>query len=117
MPLHRIWYAPGTFSDEDKEKLAEGITKLYTSFGLPPFYVVVLFLPLEEKDFFVGGKKNTNKFVRIIVQHIARHFDTYKQADGFLDRYEAVLAPFIKERGLEWEVRHPKNRQILKRSL
>uniref|UniRef100_A0A914CIW7 Tautomerase cis-CaaD-like domain-containing protein n=1 Tax=Acrobeloides nanus TaxID=290746 RepID=A0A914CIW7_9BILA len=103
MPLHRIFYSPGTFSEQDKEALAAHITKLYTSVGLPAFYVVVLFLPVEEQNYFVGGKK-TNKFVRIIVQHIARQFQNSKQADKFISKYEEILAPFIKERGLDWEV-------------
>uniref|UniRef100_A0A914CGE2 Tautomerase cis-CaaD-like domain-containing protein n=1 Tax=Acrobeloides nanus TaxID=290746 RepID=A0A914CGE2_9BILA len=103
MPLHRIWYSPGAFSEQDKAALAENITKLYTSFGLPAFYVVVLYLPVEEKNYFVGGKKES-KFVRISVQHIARHFPSNKTADQFLDKYENVLAPFIKERGLDWEI-------------
>ena len=63
MPLHRIWYSPGAISEQDKESLAAHITKLYTSFGIPAFFVYVLYLLVEEKNFFVGGKKN-RKFVR-----------------------------------------------------
>uniref|UniRef100_A0A914E810 Tautomerase cis-CaaD-like domain-containing protein n=1 Tax=Acrobeloides nanus TaxID=290746 RepID=A0A914E810_9BILA len=103
MPLHRIFYPPGTFSEQDKEALAANITKLYVSRGLPAFYVVVLFLPVEEQNYFVGGKK-TSKFVRIIVQHIARQFPSNKHADKFITIYEDILAPFIKDRGLDWEV-------------
>ena len=103
MPLHRIWYAPGAISEQDKEGLAAHITKLYTTLGLPAFYVSVLFLPVEEQNYYVGGKKN-RKFVRIVVQHIARQFESNKQADFFIEQYEKILAPFIKERGLDWEV-------------
>uniref|UniRef100_A0A914DDX4 Tautomerase cis-CaaD-like domain-containing protein n=1 Tax=Acrobeloides nanus TaxID=290746 RepID=A0A914DDX4_9BILA len=103
MPLHHIWYTPGTFTEHDKEALSKKITDLYVAFGLPPFYVIVLFHPVEEKNYFVGGKK-TNKFVRIILLHIARGFDGYKSANKFIAKYEEILAPFIKDRGLDWEI-------------
>ena len=38
---------------------------------LPPFYVVVVFLDVDDSSFFIGGKPN-NKFVRIVSQHLAR---------------------------------------------
>uniref|UniRef100_A0A914YHA8 Tautomerase cis-CaaD-like domain-containing protein n=1 Tax=Panagrolaimus superbus TaxID=310955 RepID=A0A914YHA8_9BILA len=106
MPLHRIYHSPGQFSKDDKTGLTEAITQIYTNpqiANLPAFYVVVLFIPIEEENFFVGGK-NTKNFVRISVQHIARSFDSYEQSNEFLQRYENVLAPFIKERGFDWEV-------------
>ncbi|OQV19459.1 hypothetical protein BV898_06450 [Hypsibius exemplaris] len=71
MPLHRIFHNPETFSPTAKEGLASTITNIYTDRGLPPFYAVVLFLPLETDLFFVGGKA-TDQFVRFVVQHLAR---------------------------------------------
>ena len=110
MPLHRIYHTPGQFTNEQKKGLAAAITEIYTSSKgpqLPAFYVVVLFVPIEEQDFFVGGE-TTKNFVRITVQHIARHFENKEQANGFLDYYEGALAPFIKEQGFDWEVRRLK---------
>ncbi|KAJ7800770.1 putative oxalocrotonate tautomerase [Mycena olivaceomarginata] len=103
MPLHRIFVPTGLYSPEDKAALAQAITDLYTAFGLPPFYVVVLFIDLEPTSFFVGGK-TTARMVRISVEHLARNFDDDSIKRKFMDRYEAVLAPFTKARGLDWEV-------------
>uniref|UniRef100_A0A914QW80 Tautomerase cis-CaaD-like domain-containing protein n=1 Tax=Panagrolaimus davidi TaxID=227884 RepID=A0A914QW80_9BILA len=106
MPLHRIYHTPGQFSKNDKKGLTEAITKIYTNpkgANLPAFYVVVLFVPVDEENFFVGGKTTTN-FVRISVQHIARSFDSHEQSKSFFEFYESALAPFIKERGFDWEV-------------
>jgi phenylpyruvate tautomerase PptA (4-oxalocrotonate tautomerase family) len=71
MPLHRIFVPTGLYTPEDKAALAQAITDVYA--GLPPFYVVVLFIDLEPSSFFVGGK-TTERMVRISVEHIARNF-------------------------------------------
>ena len=42
MPLHRIYYAKGIFSADEKHAISESITKVYSV--LPPFYVVVVFI-------------------------------------------------------------------------
>ena len=42
MPLHRIYSAKGIFTADEKTAIAESITKIYS--GLPPFYVVCVFL-------------------------------------------------------------------------
>ncbi|KAF1991101.1 hypothetical protein K402DRAFT_400580 [Aulographum hederae CBS 113979] len=56
MPLWRIYHPEGTFTTPAHKKgLADGITKLYETIGLPAFYVVVLFIPLKTTDMFVGG--------------------------------------------------------------
>ncbi|KAI6195888.1 Tautomerase-3 domain-containing protein [Aphelenchoides besseyi] len=104
MPFHRFFHTPGTFSQADKDALGKQINDLYVSFGLPPFYVLVLFIPVEKKDFYVGGKQNHENFVRIGVQHIARQLATYFMVEGFFKKYEAILAPYIKDRGLEYEI-------------
>ena len=76
MPLHVIYTAKGVLAPEDKEAIAESITKVYSQ--LPPFYVVVTFV--ESDNFFIGGKHN-NKFVRIVTQHLARDFSTHDATD------------------------------------
>ncbi|UJR07850.1 hypothetical protein I4U23_012133 [Adineta vaga] len=103
MPLHRIYHPPSAFSAADKAALSESITALYTGRGLPAFYVVVLFIPIESDSFFVGGKL-TEKFIRIVVQHLARQIPTEEGKKVFSDKYENVIAPFIKEKGFDWEV-------------
>lgn len=104
MPLHRIYHAPGAFTDEQKQGLAKAITDIYVEkVNLPPFYALVLFVELPKSSFFVGGKPD-DKFVRIGVQHIARQFDGLDSKKRFLDLYEATIAPFIKDLGYDWEV-------------
>ena len=105
MPLHRIFHPPGAFTAAEKQALTDRITALYT-IRLPAFYVVVLFIPVEEDSFFVGGKA-TDKFIRVVVQHLARHYSNKELKKSFSDRYEAALAPFIKDKGYDWEVRIP----------
>ncbi|CAF1456081.1 unnamed protein product [Adineta steineri] len=103
MPLHQIFHPVSAFSASDKQKLSERITAMYTNIGLPAFYVVVLFKPVESESFFVGGKP-TDKFVRIVVQHLAKQIPTEEGKKQFIDGYESILAPFIKEKGYDWEV-------------
>ena len=103
MPLHQFYHAPGVFSDQQKSDLANAITKLYMGFGLPAFYVVVMFKELKTSEYFVGGKP-AEKFVRVCVQHIARQFESNATLNVWFEAYGAVLAPFIKELGLDWEV-------------
>ncbi|KAH7696574.1 hypothetical protein AAVH_36355, partial [Aphelenchoides avenae] len=103
MPLHRIYHAVGAFTDEQKHGLAQAITDVYVDkVGLPPFYVNVFFIEIPKSNFFIGAKP-TDKFVRITVQHIARQFENDEQKKGFMDLYEGAIAPFIKERGFDWE--------------
>ncbi|OWA55507.1 hypothetical protein BV898_19893 [Hypsibius exemplaris] len=73
------------------------------SISLPAFYVVVLFLPVEQGSLFLGGK-STDKFVRIVLQHLARHFLDRKSKRACFDMYERALASFIKTKGSDWEV-------------
>lgn len=75
MPLHRFYVPPDLYSADDKAKIAEAITEIYTKKlkPLPAFYVVVIFIDVKEEDYFVGGKK-TQQFVRVVVDHLARQF-------------------------------------------
>ncbi|KAJ7143825.1 putative oxalocrotonate tautomerase [Mycena epipterygia] len=101
MPLHRFFTPKGLYSSEDKDAIAAAVTGVYSA--LPPFYVVVLFLELDSESLFLGGKR-TDKFLRITIEHVARHFpdDQYKRS--FMDQYEQAIAPFTKGRQIDWEV-------------
>ncbi|KAI1707729.1 putative oxalocrotonate tautomerase enzyme domain-containing protein [Ditylenchus destructor] len=103
MPFHHFYVPEGLYTEEDKKKLAQSITDIYTNAGLPPFYTIVNFIPIKKDSYYVGGKAN-DKFVRVAIQHIARQFESYEVAKKFMDTYEEKLAPFIKDRGLDWEV-------------
>ncbi|KAJ6464866.1 putative oxalocrotonate tautomerase [Mycena sanguinolenta] len=101
MPFHRFFVPKGLYTPADKAALAQAITAVYDF--LPKFYVVVLFIELESKDFFVGGKA-TERMVRISVEHLARGFSDDEAKRRFMDRYETAIAPFTKARGIDWEV-------------
>ncbi|KAF2098750.1 hypothetical protein NA57DRAFT_75988 [Rhizodiscina lignyota] len=107
MPLWRIYSNSKIFTDEQKAGISEAITKLYSF--LPAFYVNVIFIPLGDKDVFIGGKPTTN-FVRITVEQIARTMapsDTEEgktRRRGWLMMINETLKPYIIDRGLDWEL-------------
>ncbi|KAF7304423.1 4-oxalocrotonate tautomerase [Mycena chlorophos] len=112
MPIHR-WIVPkGLYTPADKEALANAISDIYEKhIGLPRFYVVVFFIEQEAHDFYYGGKPvggaGKTQFVRVDIEHIARNFATdapVAEKHGFLDMYESVVAPWTKDRGVNWEV-------------
>ena len=43
MPLWKVYYTEGAYTDEDKQDFAERITELYTKYNLPAFYVNTMF--------------------------------------------------------------------------
>jgi phenylpyruvate tautomerase PptA (4-oxalocrotonate tautomerase family) len=71
MPMHHIFHTPGTFSEQDKQQLAQRITSFYETLGLPPLYVTIQFIQVEEQNFYVGSKPDVGgKFVRILVDNV-----------------------------------------------
>lgn len=103
MPLWKIYHPVGAFTAEDKRALSQRITGLYR--GLPKFYVIVVFQEVAPDSFYMGGEEVHN-FVRIWVDHIARSFppDAKKLKAKWMGRAEQALAPYIKDRGREWEI-------------
>ncbi|MBF6275477.1 4-oxalocrotonate tautomerase [Nocardia sp. 852002-20019_SCH5090214] len=102
MPLWHVHHPADTYSDADKQDFARDITALYASFGLPEFYVVVLFQEIEETSFFVGGKPSNNT-VRIVVEHLARHLDDPQMRKRSTQRLNSIMEPYTGARGLHWE--------------
>ncbi|CAE6444917.1 unnamed protein product [Rhizoctonia solani] len=103
MPMHRIYVTPGLYSPTEKQALASAITKIYQSFGLPAFYVLVFFIELPKDSYYIGGESNGN-FVRFNVQHIARAFPDKEHKLKFMEIYENTLKPFTADKGVDWEV-------------
>jgi phenylpyruvate tautomerase PptA (4-oxalocrotonate tautomerase family) len=104
MPYWEIFAPENAFTPEDREQLSEAITSIYVDIvDVPKFYVVVLFKDMPGNSMYVGGKANNN-FVRIRVDHIARNGGTAEERAGFMSIIEAKLAPFIKDRGHDWEI-------------
>ena len=100
MPLWKLYHPPGVFSPQDKQHLAERITALYRR--LPKFYVGVVFQEVAADSFFIGGQP-ASKFVRIWVDHIARTLPTPEIRKWWIGQCDAALAPYIRDRGLDWE--------------
>ncbi|MDU1695537.1 MAG: tautomerase family protein [Bradyrhizobium sp.] len=103
MPFWKIYHPVGAFTAEDKRALSERITGCYR--GLPKFYVIVVFQEVAPDSFYKGGEEASN-FVRIWVDHIARSFtpDAKERKAKWLSWAEAALAPYIKDRGYDWEI-------------
>ncbi|KAA8894175.1 putative oxalocrotonate tautomerase [Sphaerosporella brunnea] len=106
MPLHLIYHPPGLYSASEKQALVDDITGIYTAASLPAFWVVVIFRPVAASDFFVGGRGPQSNFVRIVVQHIARNYkpDEVAKMRGFMQKYNDVIEPYTKGKGMHWEV-------------
>lgn len=101
MPLWKIYHPVGAFSPEDRKGLSGAITALYSR-GLPKFYVGVVFQEVAADSFFIGGEP-TDNFVRIWVDHIARTMPTPEIRAKFIQMVDEALAPYVRDRGLNWE--------------
>ena len=101
MPLWKIHHPENAFSPEDKQAIAQRITGIYRM--LPEFYVGVVFQAVPADSFYVGGKP-ADDFVRIWVDHIARTFHDEALKTRFLAAVDRLLAPFIADRELRWEM-------------
>ncbi len=101
MPLWKVYHPETAYSAADKKEIATGITKIYSI--LPKFYVGVVFQPVPQDSFYIGGEP-ANDFVRIWVDHIARQFAEEAMKERFLSAVARVITPFTSARGLRWEM-------------
>ncbi|EAT80232.1 hypothetical protein HBI56_055990 [Parastagonospora nodorum] len=111
MPDWRIYYPSGTFTEpEEREKLSQDITSIYTRYGLPAFYVVVLFIEMPAATIFRAGlpcpMKGKKPFIRLTFSHIARRFPPGESPvrTRFMKLVHEALKPHIADRGYDWEV-------------
>ena len=104
MPYWEIFTPAGAFTPEDKQNLSKDLTKVYVDFvNLPEFYVVIRFHEMAENEMYVGGVPQTN-FVRLVVDHIARQMDDPEFRKLAMSVFEATIAPYIRDRGYNWEI-------------
>jgi phenylpyruvate tautomerase PptA (4-oxalocrotonate tautomerase family) len=101
MPLWKFYHPENAFSAEDKQAISRKITAVYRA--LPKFYVGVVFQAVPADSFYVGGEP-ADDFVRIWVDHIARTFTDEALKGRFLTAVGDLLAPYISDRGLRWEM-------------
>ncbi|RAK93873.1 hypothetical protein BO79DRAFT_213461 [Aspergillus costaricaensis CBS 115574] len=111
MPAWRIYHPTGTFTEPSHRKeLSEAITSIYTSAGIPPFYVVVLFMEMPAGTMYRGGvscsTEGAKPFIRLIFSHIARHFPPGESPErtSFMNTIHETLKPYIADKGYNWEV-------------
>ncbi|KAI9727205.1 MAG: hypothetical protein M1834_008465 [Cirrosporium novae-zelandiae] len=102
MPLWAFNHGPNAFSLEEKENLAKTITKLYTTFGLPRFFVQVTFTEFPPTSLFIGGEGRST-FTAITIHHVARSFQSDEQKKRFLDHVDSILNPVFESKGMDWE--------------
>src|ERR1700761_8905061 len=100
MPFWRIYHPPGLYTDAEKETFAASITNdvYYT---IPPFWVDVAFFEISSNNLFVGGKPSAEKFIRIVIDHIAVHHIggnmSKEHTLAIKNRMEAAMKPFVAE--------------------
>ncbi|MFF2617938.1 tautomerase family protein [Kitasatospora sp. NPDC058046] len=102
MPLWHVYHPPGTYDPGQKKQLSTDITGFYTRFGLPRFYVVVIFHEVAADSFHVGGQPH-GAAVRVVVEHIARHTEDPDLRRRTREALAALLAPHTTDRGLYCE--------------
>ncbi|MFD7948969.1 tautomerase family protein [Streptomyces sp. NPDC059744] len=104
MPIWHVYHPENLYSTKDKQQFAAQVTMLYAELiKLPKFYVSVAFHAFAPQDFFVGAEPAT-KFVRISIDHIARLTPDPEQRKKWMDTINERLAPFLRHRGLHWEI-------------
>lgn len=104
MPYWEFFAPENAFTEQDKLQLTDALTQVYVDFvHVPRFYVVVRFHEVPENSIYVGGEPKNN-FVRIVVDHIARQMDDPEFRALAMRVFEDTYAPFIKDRGYDWEI-------------
>ncbi|KAF9874715.1 major royal jelly protein [Colletotrichum karsti] len=105
MPLWLVYHTPDTFVDvESRRAFVKDITAMYTSIGLPAFYVIVNFLPMSAGSMWKGNEIPEKPFVRLSMDHIAVHLendvDNYRAT---CDALEKLMKPHIADKGYDYE--------------
>jgi hypothetical protein len=132
MPLWDIHCSSELFSTEEKQTLAQQITKIYSSSGIPAFFVRVRFTCDPPDTVFTGGEKDA-KFVHgnashwhlvpclvsgtsadlypllrtVQIWHLARNFTNSDHKNRFLKAVDVILNPFMESKGADWEYTVP----------
>jgi phenylpyruvate tautomerase PptA (4-oxalocrotonate tautomerase family) len=103
MPLWKVYTPVGAYTPGDKKALAETITRVYAQVPIPKFYAVVVFEEVPAGNLFVGGVQN-DKFIRFKIDQIARTIPGPILREWWMRTLDMVLAPFVKDRGFDWEI-------------
>ncbi|KAI6080734.1 putative oxalocrotonate tautomerase [Hypoxylon rubiginosum] len=102
MPVWVFHHTKGAFTREDKQKLAQGMSNIYTNIGLPSFYSHVHFFELGPDDIWSGGE-SAPPSTTISIYHAAASIRDPKEREVFLKALDDVLRPVLKPKGIRWE--------------
>lgn len=102
MPLIRMYLARDILSPGEKQALSAKLTRMYSSVGLPSFYVNVLFLETSPDCTYVGGEPQ-ERFVRICIEHIALHFPSDEHKRAYMEGLDKILLRFLDGKRCRWE--------------
>ena len=103
MPMWKVYHPVEAFTAEDKKALAKRVTDMYATIPIPKFYVVFIFEEVAKDSCFVGGEPN-NKFVRFMIEHIARTLPGPILREWWMRAVDEAIAPYVKDKGYDWEV-------------
>jgi hypothetical protein len=82
------------------------LTDFYVGIGLPRFYAEVIFVPLDEDDFYAGGTSK-HKNIRIVARHAARTSTrgelSMSDVEACVARFQEIYAYYFEPKGLDWE--------------
>ncbi|RSL97557.1 hypothetical protein CDV31_012970 [Fusarium ambrosium] len=102
MPKWVFQHTKGAFTHEDKEKLAKGMSNIYTTFGLPAFFAHVQFISFDPDEFWTGGEP-AHDSVTISIYHAAANIRTGFEGESLMKALDDVVRPVLKPKGLTWE--------------
>ncbi|ETS77180.1 hypothetical protein PFICI_11054 [Pestalotiopsis fici W106-1] len=102
MPKWVFHHTVGAFTNNDKKLIAHGMTKIYTSVGLPAFYCHAHFIELQPDSIYAGGE-TPQALTTLSIYHIARGFADKNAELGFMKALDDILRPILKTRSIEWE--------------
>jgi phenylpyruvate tautomerase PptA (4-oxalocrotonate tautomerase family) len=114
MPMWQVFVPEDAYTPDEKQAFGEDITKIYAeNFGLPRFYVNVIFNDVPSRSFLIGGEFRDN-FVRISVDHIARSAKQVSEhmqlpadtnwGELWLQMIKDVITRHVADRGFNWEL-------------
>ena len=103
MPLWKVYHPVGAYSAQDKKEFAEQVTAMYSRIPIPKFYVVMIFEEVAADSVYVGGVSH-GKFVRLKLEHMARTLPGPVVREWWVKAVDQLIAPFVRDRGYDWEV-------------
>ena len=94
--IHRVWL--DSTIDENRE--------LYCSYvaSLRQVINTITFSTVGPRIVLCRYGKPTDKFIRIVSQHLARQLPNDHAKSRFMENFATILKPFMKDKGYDWEV-------------